>query len=180
MSVTRALSSVDNSSCSGGVGSNHSRHDPVMTRLRYKGTTLYLNRCCFVADLRDRKDAFIIQRAEERAVEEEFLETSTTLDVSIEYHVPFEHSLWMVGSVRELGNWDPPKGVELNWHEGDIWKCTIVVKRHEVSKLEYKYITRYEHCITWEEGKNHNILPGRPCENITIRDQWGFPGFNYS
>jgi hypothetical protein len=120
-----------------------------------------------------------MQRAEERAFEEEFLETSTMLDVSIQYHVPFGHTLLMVGSVRELGNWDPSKGIPLTWSDGDIWTCRVLVKRHEVAKLEYKYICQYEHHIRWEDGKNHNIL-SVPCGSISIRDQWGFPGFNYS
>jgi len=131
-----------------------------------------------LSDLSNRSDAFIVARAEERAAEEEYAETTTVLDFTINHHVPYEHSVWIVGSVRELGDWDPKKGIPLEWSEGDIWRTSISMKRHEVSKLEYKYLSKFADTVIWESGKNHNILPS-PAARIVVRDQWEFPGFNF-
>lgn len=40
-------------------------------------------------------------------------------------HVPFGQQFAVVGSVKELGEWDATKAVKLEWHEGDDWLATV-------------------------------------------------------
>lgn len=33
----------------------------------------------------------------------------------------------MVGSTEDLGNWDPRRGIRMEWSEGDVWRVDIEV-----------------------------------------------------
>ncbi len=129
-----------------------------------------------------RSAALILARAEERAIEEENYSTTTTLEISVQHHVPYGQMVCISGSVRELGDWDPKSAPALTWSEGEVWIGEVDVKRHQLGKLEYKFVVlipedpqRFE----WETGSNHNIL-ALPCRRISIRDRWGFPGYNHN
>ena len=107
---------------------------------------------------------------------------TTILEISVQYHVPFGQVVCLTGSVRELGDWDPRLSVPLSWSEGDIWNVEVDVKRHELARLEYKFVVQVpgpNPIFVWESGSNHNIL-ALPARRIEIRDQWGFPGYNHN
>ena len=126
--------------------------------------------------------SLLLARAEEMAVEEEKDCTTTTLEMSVQHHVPYGQIVCITGSVRELGDWDPNSAHPLTWTDGDIWKADVDVKRHQLGKLEYKFVVQIPGEppeFVWESGTNHNIL-ALPDRRIGIRDRWGFPGYNHN
>ena len=130
-------------------------------------------------DQEARIEASIISRAETTSFEEEHANSVTSIEFRIKHRVEFGESVSLVGSVRELGRWDPSEAIPLEWSEGDNWKCKTELKRAEVSRMEYKYIVKRENSdsVEWEAGGNHNVL--RPAARDMVQeDFWEFPGYN--
>ena len=122
------------------------------------------------------REAQAIANAEKNAVETEHSECITRLEFSIKHHVEFGQNLCIVGSVRELGNWDPNEALTLQWSEGDVWKTSVSVNRSQLAKIEYKYFVKSSTDIHWEGGGNHNILK-KSSSHIELVDVWEFPGY---
>ncbi|KAH8178017.1 glycosyl hydrolases family 15 domain-containing protein [Sarocladium implicatum] len=82
----------------------------------------------------------------------------------------------VVGSVEDLGNWDPAKGVALDasdYQANDpLWKGKIVLAAGEA--VEYKYI-RVESggSVKWEADPNRQYRVPRSCEpTAKVSDTW--------
>ena len=64
-----------------------------------------------------------------------------------------------------LGNWDPSKGLELEWNQGNIWSSTIHVGEGQLFDIEYKYVClQGAGTIRWEGGFNRKlkVSEGKP------------------
>lgn len=124
-------------------------------------------------------EAEVITRAESTAYEEEHNDAVTTVEFRIQKHVEFGEELRIVGSVRELGEWDArSSSIAMEWGSGDMWSCVVTVKRADVARLEYKYFVRSdEGSLRWEVGGNHNVLK-TPERHMVQEDFWEFPGYN--
>ena len=126
-----------------------------------------------------KEEAELVARAEIVAFEEEHNDFLTTIRFQIKLHVAFGEQVCIIGSVRELGDWDADLGaLPLDWCEGDVWSREVTVKRACVPRLEYKYIVRSDSGkVKWESGGNHNVLK-KPEREMTQEDFWEFPGYN--
>ncbi|XRB15059.1 CBM20 domain-containing protein [Pseudoscourfieldia marina] len=100
-----------------------------------------------------------------------------TLLVSVTKHVPFGTQLRLVGSVPACGNWDPERGVEMEWTDGDVWTCDVcMISTPSDGHIEYKYVlvnvddATGEETYTWQEGANRLLHAEPPsCE---VQDTW--------
>ena len=64
--------------------------------------------------------------------------------------------LYVVGSVAELGNWDPAKAVKLNYVSSSQWSGPVFFFASKGAAIQYKYIMRQGGTTTWEGGSNRN------------------------
>lgn len=87
--------------------------------------------------------------------------------------VEFGRGLYLVGNIKEFGEWDPTFSVKLFWSEGDNWTQTVNIDIHPIDStvLEYKIIeTDYSRIdktsLFWENGPNRvlELCPQRSCE----------------
>jgi hypothetical protein len=130
-------------------------------------------------ELAAKREAELVSRAESIAYDEEHNDMYTTIQFRINLHVEFGERVCLIGSVRELGEWDvDSNAISLTWSESDIWQAEVKVKRADVARLEYKYVVlKADGKVRWESGGNHNVLK-KPERRITQDDFWEFPGYN--
>jgi len=50
--------------------------------------------------------------------------------------VDFGSAIKVVGTGRDLGDWDPNKGLSLTWQEGDVWTAKVDVPVGETLKFK--------------------------------------------
>ena len=87
------------------------------------------------------------------------------IQFKIEFHTRYGEKIYVVGSSKELGCWNPNNGVELEWKPFDIWKRTILLIP---IIIEYKYICVCGKSVYWESGSNRII----DFSNIKNNDYW--------
>lgn len=67
--------------------------------------------------------------------------TKVSILFYVYWHINFGDSVYICGSVPELGNWQPGNSVKLKWHNGDLWKVTIDIDASDENlHIEYKFI----------------------------------------
>jgi len=95
--------------------------------------------------------------------------TRCIANFSIKYETEYGQSLYIMGSIPELGSWKDYK-VKLKWTEGHIWTCALSLPQQP---FEYKYVVYNQGANTaiWENGRN------RQCDfqghiTITLNDIW--------
>jgi hypothetical protein len=49
------------------------------------------------------------------------------LSFKLPYRCHFGQDICIVGSSEDLGNWDPRRGVGMQWSEGDVWQVEFDV-----------------------------------------------------
>lgn len=129
-------------------------------------------------DMSDSIDADLLLNAEREVFDEEMRDNSVLMKFRIVHHVPFGEGLFIIGSVPELGSWEPENAIPLLWEPGDVWTVSVSVKRSEIPKFEYKYFVKAgEEPIRWENCRNH-VLLRHPTPDMLVEDFWQFPGFN--
>ena len=64
-------------------------------------------------------------------------------------------SLKVVGSIPQLGGWDPAKGLALEWKPGHAWSASLTLPSHD--QMEAKVIVEENGRCTWEPGCNRKI-----------------------
>ncbi|GBF93228.1 20S proteasome subunit beta [Raphidocelis subcapitata] len=103
------------------------------------------------------------------------------LSFKLPYRCHFGQDLCIVGSSEDLGNWDPRRGVGMQWSEGDVWQVEFEVSAGPQLELEYKYVVRNPDggIAAWKPGSNFRVrvgadtgraapLPG----GVAVRDAW--------
>ncbi|CAD8198165.1 unnamed protein product [Paramecium octaurelia] len=80
----------------------------------------------------------------------------------IHYHTESGKAIYIVGDNKQLGNWNPVKGLRLQWNDNDEWTICIKIDRSLYQKIEYKFIVNnYENpslqATIWEPGENRVI-----------------------
>ena len=58
----------------------------------------------------------------------------------IGYNTAWGESLYLLGSVKELGEWNESKALKMTYEDG-IWSTEVDIKRN-VKSFEYCYIVR--------------------------------------
>lgn len=108
-----------------------------------------------ISDLRRNPETFksLIETAI-RIEKEQSVQCTFELNFSIHYKTLFGERIAVTGGAEFLGNWDPLKGLELEWSEGDIWTVNILLGEGALSDFEYKYVCIKNNGIQWEQGEN--------------------------
>jgi hypothetical protein len=112
-----------------------------------------------------KKNPELFQKLLDKAMRIEKEKTSAftyELSFSINYETLFGERVVITGQPDFLGNWDPLKGLELEWTEGGTWKAKVLVGEGSMKDFEYKYVCIKKHEIRWENGNNRifNIKEG--------------------
>lgn len=101
-----------------------------------------------------------------------------TILFQINYHCYYGDSLYICGSIDELGNWDPKKGFRLQWTPGDTWVGEFIIPKKQCKFFEYKFlvestdITVFCQNMKWEENEDRCLmLKGKSF--IEINESWG-------
>jgi 4-alpha-glucanotransferase len=77
----------------------------------------------------------------------------------LRYDSRWGEELFLTGNSTELGNWNPDKGVPMQYDGPGVWSvCVETHGRASQRPTEYKYFIRENHQIRWENGSNR-ILP---------------------
>lgn len=86
------------------------------------------------------------------------------IKIFVKRQVKYGEGIYIVGSVRELGFWEPSRAVKLFWQENDNWAqtVTISVKNFPVT-VEYKLLVMNHDVIdpasaSWDSGPNKVII----------------------
>ena len=83
----------------------------------------------------------------------------------------------VVGSERELGEWNPSNGLRLSWSEGNVWVAEIESRVGCVMEFKIVIVTTGGG-LNWEKGENHRFEVtgnGERCEGKirhTVTLEW--------
>ena len=102
--------------------------------------------------------------------------------LAIHFHIHYVtvpgQQLRVVGSLEQIGSWDPYKGASMTWVDGHYHFAEIQVPVDAKSRsltFEYKYVVQNNGNITWEQSNNRvfklDHLDG-DFNQIIIRDVW--------
>lgn len=107
--------------------------------------------------------------------------------VSVELNATtyFGENIYVVGSVPELGNWNPAEAAPLDaggyTPERPLWRTTLFLEAAEdgeVREVEYKFV-RFQDCgqdVIWEEGANRRLTIGEcGSDGIAVDEAWRGP-----
>lgn len=73
----------------------------------------------------------------------------------IHYNTKIGEDIGLIGSIKELGQWDQKNALRMYWNEGNIWKTTIDISFTEINSFEYKFsLFNNGNIIEWENGDN--------------------------
>ncbi len=91
------------------------------------------------------------------------------LTFRINYKTAWGQSLWISGSINELGNWDTPEAFPMTYIGNGEWETTFSTEEKE---FEYKYfIKNADKSLLWEGSKNRCFFSSGH-EIAEIRDFW--------
>ena len=76
------------------------------------------------------------------------------LNFSINYTTSYRERIVITGKPEFLGNWDPLKGLMLEWNLDNIWRANIIIGEGMLLDFEYKYICIKPNGLDWESGPN--------------------------
>ncbi|MFD7639409.1 carbohydrate-binding module family 20 domain-containing protein [Kitasatospora sp. NPDC059795] len=84
-------------------------------------------------------------------------------------------NVYLVGSLAQLGSWDPNAAVALSSSGYPVWSGSVQLPAN--TAFEYKYIVKdASGNVTWESGANHSANTG--ASGGTLNDSWGATGSN--
>ena len=76
----------------------------------------------------------------------------------IKYDTKLGEDLAIIGSINELGNWNPYHSLKMGWNEGNIWKTELYINDKTILDFEYKFIVTSGGFVKrWEEGYNRKF-----------------------
>ena len=88
------------------------------------------------------------------------------LSFNIFYDTKLGEDIGILGSIKELGEWDQSKIIKLGWTKGNIWTIDIDLKSKDINNFEYKFILLNNGSIKeWENG-NNRIFVKKDIETI--------------
>ncbi|OMJ83142.1 hypothetical protein SteCoe_15996 [Stentor coeruleus] len=116
-----------------------------------------------MSELRNNPD--ILKRLLDTAIQiekEKDISLTYEFNFSIAYNTSFGERVVITGKPDFLGNWDPLRGLELEWNPGNLWKVDILISEGVIKDFEYKYACVKSSSIVWEGGENRmfNISDG--------------------
>ncbi|PNH06514.1 Phosphoglucan, water dikinase, chloroplastic [Tetrabaena socialis] len=77
--------------------------------------------------------------------------------ISMKCKVEFGESMRLVGNQSFLGSWDPKKGAEMKWSEGNVWQAETKVAVG--SEMDFKVVKFKQDSgeAVWEDGDNRKF-----------------------
>ena len=80
------------------------------------------------------------------------------INFQIKYDTRMGEDLAVIGSINELGNWEPYRALKMNWNDGNIWKTVLYLRDMDILDFEYKFIvTCGGYVKRWEDGNNRKM-----------------------
>ena len=80
------------------------------------------------------------------------------INFQIKYDTKFGEDLAVIGSIKELGNWQIVRALKMGWNDNNIWKGTLYLDRKNIFEFEYKFIvTSGNYVKRWEDGFNRKF-----------------------
>ena len=80
------------------------------------------------------------------------------INFQIKYDTKFGEDLAVIGSIKELGNWQIDRALKIGWNDNNIWKGTLYLDRKNIFEFEYKFIvTSGNYVKRWEDGFNRKF-----------------------
>jgi len=78
-----------------------------------------------------------------------------------------------VGNQPCLGKWNPDKGIDMTWTEGDVWVATA--QFDSGSDVQYKCVVCRDggEEVQWEDGENHSLVVDG---DVEVEISWGSAG----
>ncbi|CEM38811.1 unnamed protein product [Vitrella brassicaformis CCMP3155] len=95
-----------------------------------------------------------------------------SVDFTINYMTRPGQNLYIVGSIEELGEWDPARAAPMRWTPGHNWTCCLDLPQ---GPIEYKFLVKEGDGVEWEFGGNHK-LDVLEEEDTELLDWWGQGG----
>ena len=91
---------------------------------------------------------------------------------TINFHTVWGQKLCVVGSIPELGSWEPALAKEMNYKGDGNWQLELEVTT-PVDNIEYRYFLSISDKQIFEEWeKNHQVFFIGPAERYTLYDYW--------
>lgn len=82
-------------------------------------------------------------------------------------NLPIQYKVLLCGNTKELGEWNPKKGVEMTRVEGLRWETSLQVEK--AGSLEFKFVVCCpDGSIIWEEGENRSLETKKIGKHSTI------------
>ena len=80
------------------------------------------------------------------------------INFQIKYDTKFGEDLAVIGSIKELGNWQIDRALKMGWNDNNIWKGSLYLDRKNIFEFEYKFIvTSGNYVKRWEDGFNRKF-----------------------
>ena len=80
------------------------------------------------------------------------------INFQIKYDTKFGEDLAIIGSIKELGNWQIDKALKMGWNNLNIWKGTLYLDKNNILEFEYKFVvTSGNYVKRWEDGFNRKF-----------------------
>ncbi|GAX85747.1 hypothetical protein CEUSTIGMA_g13162.t1 [Chlamydomonas eustigma] len=97
---------------------------------------------------------------------------NVTVSWVLKHRCQFGQQVAVVGSLEELGNWSPEKGVFLQWTDGDLWRGHAALEPG--TTMDYKYVITGEgQGFYWKPGDNLKLeLKAPPGANVSVMESW--------
>ena len=97
----------------------------------------------------------------------------------LRFHTGYGQSLWLSGSIDELGNYDSDKALPLEYLNDEYWSGTFELKKKDLPKyISYKYFLKNEDgepLFEWENSRQIEINDKDLLE-IQLVDAWNHAG----
>jgi len=86
--------------------------------------------------------------------------------------------IYVCGSVRELGGWNPHDALAMQWSEGHVWFVDLELSLSHIFDYKYFLSNDAKSYIRWEPGRDRRISLAQQQQQqqsdarIWLRDAW--------
>jgi len=79
---------------------------------------------------------------------------STLFHFEVRKHVNFSESLYVLGSIGQLGNWQPSSANKMSWRSNDYWDLKIQIPIYAQFEYKYAVVDATRKILYWELRSN--------------------------
>lgn len=95
------------------------------------------------------------------------------IDFYLRFHTHFGQSLFVAGSLDELGSYDVKKALPMNFLSEDFWH--VRVETEHAAPVQYRYVFRNESGATLMDGEKYRTLQASS-DHLVVIDTWNYAG----